>query len=189
MATLVIEWETKMTVVRRKCFISYHHADQAAVNQFVRDFDHDHDCFIARGLGEEMPGDVINSTDTDYVMSKIRERFLGGSSVTIILMGGCTWARRYVDWEIQSSLRRGEYTTPNGLLGIKLPSCGSFPQRFTDNLSNDWPKVDCYARHIDYPTSTLSLVEAIEAAYQRRTSHAHLIVNRRDSMFNNKQCS
>lgn len=65
-----------MAVVRRKCFISYHHADQQAVNQFVRDFDHEHDSFIARGLGEEMPGDIIQSTNTDYIMRRIRERFL-----------------------------------------------------------------------------------------------------------------
>ena len=32
-------------------------------------------------------------------------------------------SRRYVDWEIKTSLRRGSYT-PNGLLGIILPSQG-----------------------------------------------------------------
>jgi MTH538 TIR-like domain (DUF1863) len=157
-------------MVRRKCFISYHHADQTVVNQFINDFDHNHDCFIARGLGEEMPGDVINSSNTDYVMSKIRERFLGGSTVTIVFMGRCTWARRYVDWE------------------IKLPSFGGFPSRFNDNLSTDWPKIDCYARHMDYPSSTQDLMEAIEAAYQRRVTHAHLIVNPRDRMVYNRSC-
>lgn len=65
-----------MATVRRKCFISYHHADQDAVNRFIRDFDHDADCFIARGLGEEMSPDIIQSTDTSYVMRRIRERFL-----------------------------------------------------------------------------------------------------------------
>lgn len=177
-----------MAIVRRKCFISYHHADQDAVNAFVRRFDHEHDSFIARGLGEEMPGDVINSTNTDYVMAKIRERFLSDSTVTIVLLGRCTWARRYVDWEIQSSLRRGEHTVPNGLLGIKLPSFTSFPQRFHDNLSSDWPRIDCYARHMDYPGSTEELVSGIEAAYQRRTTHAHLIVNPRERMGYNRQC-
>ena len=177
-----------MAVVRRKCFISYHHADQEAVNSFVRRFDHERDSFIARGLGEEMPGDVIDSTNTDYVMAKIRERFLSNSTVTIVLLGRCTWARRYVDWEIQSSLRRGETTVPNGLLGIKLPSFASFPQRFHGNLSSDWPRVDCYARHMNYPASTEDLVAAIEAAYQRRTTHAHLIVNPQERMAYNRQC-
>lgn len=177
-----------MAIVRRKCFISYHHADQDAVNAFVRRFDHEFDSFIARGLGEEMPGDVINSTNTDYVMAKIRERFLSDSTVTIVLLGRCTWARRYVDWEIQSSLRRGEHMIPNGLLGIKLPGFTSFPQRFQDNLSSDWPRLDCYARHMEYPVSTEDLVSGIEAAYKRRTTHAHLIVNPRDRMGYNRQC-
>jgi len=178
-----------VATVRRKCFISYHHADQEAVNQFVRDFDHARDCFIARGLGEEMPGDIINSSNTDYVMSKIRERFLADSTVTIVLIGRCTWARRYVDWEIQSSLRRGQYSTPNGLLGIKLPSfSGNFPDRFNKNLSSDFPRIDCYARHMEYPSTTATLVNAIEAAYQRRTTHQNLIVNPRERMSYNRQC-
>ena len=177
-----------MAVIRRKCFISYHHADQAAVNQFVRDFDHIDNSLIARGLGTEMPGDVINSNNTDYVMAKIRERFLSDSTVTIVLMGRCTWARRYVDWEIQSSLRQGVYSTPNGLLGIKLPSFSSFPPRFLNNLSSDWPNVDCYARHMDYPSSTADLVAAIERAFEHRTTHAKLIKNSRDRMLYNRQC-
>ena len=177
-----------MATVRRKCFISYHHADQDAVNKFVSDFDHERDTFIARGLGEEMPGDIIQSTNTDYIMRRIRERFLSDSTVTIVLLGRCTWARRYVDWELQASLRRGEFSTPNGLLGIKLPTFTNFPNRFHQNLSSDWPAVDCYARHMTYPANTASLVEAIEAAYQRRTSHAHLIKNPRERMTNNRQC-
>lgn len=177
-----------MATVRRKCFISYHHADQAYVDQFVRDFQHDYGCFIARGLGAEMPGDVIQSTNTKYVMAKIRERFLSDSTVTIVLMGRCTWARRYVDWEIQSSLRQGQYTSPNGLLGIKLPTFGGFPPRLDANLSSNWPAVDCYARHIDYPNGTQLLVDAIEAAFSRRQTHARLIVNHRERMHNSRPC-
>ncbi len=66
--------------------------------------------------------DFINSTDTDYVMKCIRENYLSDSTVTIVLIGSCTHSRRYVDWEIKSSLRQGQYTTPNGLIGILLPS-------------------------------------------------------------------
>jgi len=178
-----------MSQIRRKCFISYHHEDQFAVDRFVGDFDHSHDCFIARGLGTEMPGDVINSWDTGYVMRRIRERFLSDSTVTIVLMGRCTWARRYVDWELQASLRKGDFTTPNGLIGIKLPTFGGFPNRFHLNLSDNWPAKDCYARHYEYPSSTFQLEDMIEKAYQRRTTHAHLINNPRDRMSNNRSCS
>lgn len=179
-----------MAIVRRKCFISYYHADREEMNDFVSDFDHADDCFIARGLGQEMTDDIIDSANPDYVMSQIRKRFLSDSTVTIVLIGACTWSRRYVDWEIQSSLRRGQSITTNGLLGVKLPSYSEgtkFPPRFNDNLRHKG-QTDCYARHMTYPSSTQALVDAIEAAYNRRTTHDHLIVNSKDRMGYNRKC-
>lgn len=184
-----------MAIVRRKCFVSYHHADQNEVNQFILDFDHQRDTFIARGLGQEMTPDIINSTDTDYVMRRIRELFLRDSSVTIVMLGRCTWARRYVDWEIQASLRHGQTAIPNGLLAIKLPSFpenGHFPERLDANLTSEADRQAGmhyrYAAHMQYPQSSQALADAIEAAYQRRTTHAANIVNQRDRFSYNKQC-
>lgn len=180
-----------MANVRRKCFISYHHADQTEVDKFVRTFDHNHDIFIARGLGKEMSQDIIDSTNTDYVMRRIRELYLSDSTVTIVMLGKCTWARRYVDWEIQSSLRSGETVTPNGLLGIKLPSFpknGNFPNRLNLNLKQTENQKDCYARWIEYPSSSNVLMNAIEEAFQRRSTHRKWIDNPRDYMKNNRQC-
>lgn len=177
-----------MVRIRRKCFISYHHADQNEVLRFINTFDHNHDLFIYRGLGLSMEDDIINSTNTDYVMSQIRKKYLKDSSVTLLMLGKYTWARRYVDWELQSSLRRGETTTPNGLLAIKLPSFpndGSFPDRLNSNLTGTDA---CFARHIQYPTNTNDLVNAIERAYERRTTHARYIVNSRERMSYNRTC-
>jgi len=75
-----------MANVRRKCFISYHHADQEEVDKFVRTFDHERNIFISL-LGKEMSQDIIDSTDTDYVMRRIRERYLSDSTVTIVMLG------------------------------------------------------------------------------------------------------
>lgn len=174
-------------VSRRKCFISYHHADQNLVDDFIKRFDHKRDIFIARGLGEEMGGDVIQSTNTDYVMRCIRERYLADSSVTIVFLGACTWARKYVDWEIQASLN-STGSPPNGLLGIRLPNFTRFPRRFLINLCYHERKLDCYARHIDYPQAETALSEAIEAAFLRRSTHGHLIENPRERMTNNLPC-
>lgn len=120
-----------MAVVRRKCFISYHHADQEAVNAFVRRFDHEHDSFIARGLGEEMPGDVINSTNTDYVMAKIRERFLSDSTVTIVLLDdapghAATWIGRSSHPCAEVSKR-----FQTDCWGSSSPASPAFPSAFT----------------------------------------------------------
>ncbi|MDP1693441.1 MAG: TIR domain-containing protein [Burkholderiaceae bacterium] len=185
------------TQIQRRCFVSYHHADQAEVDEFIRTFDHAHNLFSARGLGQEMSADIVNSTDTDYVMRAIRERYLKGSSVTMVMLGRCTWSRRYVDWEIQASLRQGPGSPPNGLLGIKLPSfddaAHQFPERFDANLISPARKAagakDCYARHMSYPSSLDALATEIEAAFWRRENQAHLAVNSRDRFANNRACT
>ena len=155
-----------MTKVRHRCFISYHHKDQDEVDEFIQTFDHDRDVFIARGLGEEMSQDIIESDDTLYVMKRIRELYLRDSTVTLVMMGKCTGARRYVDWELQASLRSGETITPNGLLGIKLPSYpkkgGTFPNRLNLNLKQSDDQEDCYARRVEYPVRTDTIANAID---------------------------
>lgn len=171
---------------RRKCFISYHHADEPLVRNFVQTFDHQHDVFIVRRLGE-MPDDLVNSADTDYVMGRIRGDYIKDSTVTIVLAGQCTWGRRYVDWEIQSSLRSGDTITPNGLLGIKLPTFTKFPDRFELNLKHP-NEEDSYAGWIGYPQTLDALERAIDWAFQRRTTHRKYIRNSRDRMGYNRQC-
>ena len=179
-----------MSPVRHKVFISYHHDDQEEVEEFIETFDRERKVFIARALGVGMADDVINSNDTDYVMRRIRELYLKDSTVTIVLIGKCTWARRYVDWEIQASLRHGEIVTPNGLLGIKLPSYKSngYPNRLNLNLKQDGQPEDCYARVINYPARKDTLAKWIEDAFQARTTRADLIVNPRSRFKYNRSC-
>lgn len=169
---------------RRKCFISYSSADRTDVDQFLESF---HDALIPKVIGVTDSDDFINSSDSDYVMSKIREKYLGDSTVTICLIGNCTHSRRYIDWELKSTLRRGSYT-PNGMLGILLPSMGNqghLPPRFKDN----WDKTDSkYALYKSYPDSVATLKAWIEKAYDRRSSRANLIVNSRDMFKYNHKC-
>lgn len=177
--------------VRHKVFISYHHKDQDEVDNFINTFDHDRDVFIARALGGgDMDDTIVNSNDTDYVMSRIRQLYLRDSTVTAVLIGKCTWARRYVDWEIQSSLRRGETVTPNGLIGIVLPSVGDNPKapnRLEINLKGK-DSNEGYARWYWYPKRSDSLANWINDAFQARTSRANLIENPRDRFSNNRTC-
>lgn len=171
--------------LRRKCFISYYSGDRLAVDRFLADFG---DVFIPKVIGVTDADDFINSSDTDYVMSRLRERYLGDSTVTICLFGDCTHSRRYVDWELKTSLRRGTYT-PNGLLGIVLPALGNrahLPPRFRDNWNANQ---DSYAVYNSYPTSKTQLRDWIESAFQRRTSHAHLINNSQEMFRYNRNCS
>jgi hypothetical protein len=140
-----------------------------------------------------MTQDIIGSDDTDYVMKRVRELYLRRSTVTLVMLGKCTWARKYIDWEIQSSLRSGETVTPNGLLGVKLPSYpsrgGQCPHRLQLNLGQSDDQEDCYARLIEYPSRKDTLANAIDAAFDRRQSHAKWIKNPRDRFKNNRPCS
>lgn len=70
-----------MSKIRRKVFISYHHEDQEEVNQFVKTFDDERDVFISRGLGLGMADDIVKSSDTDYVMRRIRELYYNGPKI------------------------------------------------------------------------------------------------------------
>jgi len=181
-----------MSETRHKVFISYHQDDQEEVDQFVETFDHERKVFIARSLGVGMDQNIIDSNDTDYVMSRIRALYLKDSTVTIVLMGKCTWARRYVDWEIQGSLRHGETVTPNGLLGIKLPSYpkrgGQFPNRLNLNLKQSDEQENCYARRMEYPPRKETLTNAIDEAYNRRFTHTKWINNPRERFSYNRTC-
>lgn len=168
------------TRTRRKCFISYHHADQGEVEQFIQQFDHDQNVFIARGIGASMPGDIINSADDDYIKSKIRASYLRDTTVTVVLVGRDTWRRKFVDWEVAASLRKTPTSLPSGLLAITLPSAAGYagrqlPERVADNVDGEHG----YARWWKYPESTLDLAQVIDTAYELRTSCADLRDNTR----------
>lgn len=165
---------------RHKTFISYHHADEDEVSAFVDTFDHDHDVLISRGIGASMAGDVIESTNADYIKRRIRELYLRDSTVTLVMVGINTWGRRFVDWEVAASLRNTSTTSRNGLVAITLPSVANLsgrkpPERVSDNVDGD----EGYARWMKYPTSASSLAGMIDDAYTRRSTHAELVDNSR----------
>ena len=65
---------SQASVARRKCFVSYFRADTTKVDTFVSNFK---DVFIPRVIGVTDGDDFIDSDDSDYVMSKIREKYWG----------------------------------------------------------------------------------------------------------------
>ncbi len=165
--------------VRHKCFLSYHHADQSAVDTFIGKFE---GAFIRRGI--QMEEDIIDSDNTDYVMQRIRTLYLQDSTVTIVLIGKCTWARRFVDWEVQASLRKSrEGPPPNGLLAIQLwETYKTLPNRVNLNADSG------YAKFYKYPSSTTRLATIVDEAFDARTDKAHLIENPRERFRNNRPC-
>lgn len=165
---------------RRKCFISYHQADLPLVDRFIARFGRHN--FIKRGI--TLPEEVIGSSDTAYVMRRVRQLYLRDSTVTIVLIGPCTWSRRFVDWEIQASLRRSANGHPNGLIGILLDPRihPRLPPRLAANRASG------YARYHYYPKNVATLESWIEDAYLARVTRRAKIVNPRERYKYNRSC-
>jgi hypothetical protein len=180
---------------KRKVFVSYHHGDELEARKFVSDFAGPSGVFTHRALGLSFTDDLIDSTNPEYVMRRIREDYLGDSTVTIVLIGTCTHSRRFVDWEIKASLQQGT-ALPNGLIGILLPSATpgllrarypELPPRFNDNLAQHG--LPGYAQFQNYPTNTQQVREWIEVAFDSRSRQAQYISNGREMMRYNSRCA
>jgi len=174
--------------VKRRVFISHYKGDSGEVEAFIQYFANEQGVFTPYVLGANGNDDFIDSANTDYVMTQIRKKYLLDTTVTIVLVGNCTHSRRYIDWEIKSSLRQGEYA-PNGLMGIILPSKGKYAH-LPPRLEANWVSghSNCFARYWSYPSSAYKLGELIEDAYSARKTRAHLIKNSQSMMKRNSRC-
>ena len=193
-----------LTPPKRQVFISSFHADRSEVDSFIYRWCTLEGVFTPKALGAFHNDDFIDSDNPEYVMSEIRRKYLLDSSVTILLVGKCTHSRRYMDWELKTSLRRGA-NTPNGLLAYVLPSAmppessvfgpiawdqrawPSLPDRFAANW-NYYKPHECYARYSVMPSSGAELRQNIENAVSDRTNRAHLIQNDATMMKYNGKC-
>ena len=127
---------------RHKVFVSFHHdEDQAYKDLFVLMMGDD---IVDKSVED---GDIDDRLPTERMRQKIRDDFIADATVTIVLIGPCTWQRKYVDWEIGSSLRDTKLNSRCGLLGILLPNHSDFrkrtytshliPPRLADNCKGD----------------------------------------------------
>jgi hypothetical protein len=121
--------------VKHKVFVSYHHAlDQDYYDDFSTRFHDTYESIHDHSLDNE-----IDSGNNDYVMRKIREEYLTGTSCTLVLIGPETYIRKYIDWEIKATLDK-----QHALIGIYLPTakrsdCDTkiiVPGRLNDNIAS-----------------------------------------------------
>lgn len=107
----------QMQAPRHRVFISFHHDDQEYKDWFVQMMGDD---IVDESVGD---GDMNDrNVRTDVIRQRIRDNFIRDATVTIVLIGPCTWQRKHVDWEIGSSLRKTSRNPRCGLLGILLPN-------------------------------------------------------------------
>ena len=107
---------------RRKVFVSYHHRDdQEYKDRFVRMMS----VYIVDKSVDT--GDIIDQDlPVDEVRRRIRDEYIADATVTVVLIGRCTWQRKHVDWEISASLIDTPHNDRCGLLGIRLPTHTDF---------------------------------------------------------------
>lgn len=112
---------------KHKVFVSYHHDnDQAYRDEFESILT---DISVIKSV---QMGDINENLKTDTIRQKIRDEYLKDSTVTVVLIGEETWKRKFVDWEIGSSLRHTQYNPRSGLLGIILPT---YPRKSIDKYN------------------------------------------------------
>ncbi len=158
-------------IPRHKVFLSFHEQDIKDKERFVRMMGNR---IVDRSV------DTGNIDDTDLkvatVRQKIRDDYIADATVTIVLIGRCTWQRKHVDWEIGSSIRKTKKNPRCGLVGILLPNHPDhgkpafdhrlIPPRLWDNCQGDDP----YAAIYDWPKpwSPAQIAQWIDRAFVRR---------------------
>jgi len=145
--------------IKRKVFVSYYHrGDQAWFDYFTGLFSDTLDIFYDNSLDGR-----IRSDDAEYVNRQIREEYIVGSSITIVLCGADTWKRKYVDWEIRSTLH-----CKHALLGICItgtPAQANGTIRVSDRYYDNY--LSGYAQWMNWPSDGAMLKLGIDAALVR----------------------
>ena len=159
-----------------KVFISYYHDDdQKYKDRLVQALD-------SKAIDKSVsPGDIHDENlPLDEIRRRIRDNHIADATVTIVLIGPCTWQRKHVDWEISASIIDRRNNQRCGLLGLLLPTHPDYqkrpadrnprliPQRLARNINGNDPFAVIY----DWPNNGLSkkVLPKIHKAYLRRNN-------------------
>lgn len=105
--------------MKHKVFISYHHRNDQLYKDLLIQKNIENEIFIDSSVDT---GEISDSLTDEEIRVKIRDEYLIDSSVTILLAGTETKARKHIDWEIYSSMYDGKVNKKSGILVINLPS-------------------------------------------------------------------
>ena len=138
--------------IKRSIFVSYHHhGDRAYSDEFTRLFADTYDV-----VQDNSPEREIDSDDSEYVLRRLREEHITGSSCTVVLCGAGTPQRKFVDWEIKATLDK-----EHGLIAVQLPTNQQFlvPNRLFDNTQSGYAVWISWAKLTANPEGLPTLVE------------------------------
>lgn len=158
-------------IPRHQVFVSFHEEDMIYKGRFVIGM---RNRIVDRSVDTGSIDDTNLKVET--IRNKIRDEYIRDATVTVVLIGPCTWQRKHVDWEIGGSLRSTKRNRRCGLVGILLPNHPDFgkrrrnlkrvPPRLADNVRGDDP----YARIYDWPDpwAPARVADWIHRAFVRR---------------------
>ena len=157
-----------------KVFISYYHeGDQEYKDRLVQALD-------SKAVDKSVsPGDIHDENlPLDEIRRRIRDDHIADATVTIVLIGPCTWQRKHVDWEISASLIHRRNNPRCGLIGLLLPTHFDYrkpveernPRQIPPRLARNVGGNDPFAVIYDWPKNGLSkkLLPRIHKAFLRR---------------------
>ena len=160
---------------RHRVFVSYYHAeDQDYRERFEGLFSDIYDIYVSESVGMD---EIDPDLKPERIYQIIRDKYLRDSTVTVVLIGAHTWQRKFVDWEIYSSVRETSNNPRSGLLGIILPTYPrpqgeptkynryTIPPRLHDNIECDFAKIYNWS---DDPDTTQAW---IHHAFKRRNEN------------------
>lgn len=102
-----------------RVFISYHHANDQWYKDTLVKFGKEYKIFDDYSVDT---GDISDDLTTEQIRETIRDEYLRDSTVTILLVGTETKHRKYVDWELYSSMYDGKINKKSGIIVVQLPS-------------------------------------------------------------------
>ena len=153
---------------RHKVFVSFHTEDQVYKERFVKMLNNH---IVDKSVGD---GDIDKNLHPDESRRQIRDDFIADATVTVVLVGCCTWQRMHVDWEIGASLMNTKYNDRCGLLCILLPTHPDhgkktytpslIPPRLAYNLGSE----NSFAIIGDWTRNKAKLTGWIDEAFRRR---------------------
>ncbi|MEL6536072.1 MAG: TIR domain-containing protein [Bacteroidota bacterium] len=183
---------------RHKTFVSFNHGDETDPNRgevwkdrFVEMMTEYSQGMVDKSVWD---GDIDTNLSTDEIRRRIREDYLADSTVTVVLIGPCTWARKHVDWEISATLRDTQHNPRSGLLGILLPTHSDYntgyfnpnliPRRLVENVGSD---ID-FAKVYDWSDDPNQVQDWIHIAFERRNQEPSPTYPTKDLFKNNRPC-
>ncbi len=163
--------------IKHKIFVSYHHGlDQNYYTAFSSAFHDTHEVVYDNSLER-----ALDSEDTTYVMRRIRENHIHGTSCTFVLVGAQTFNRKYVDWEIYATLEK-----QHALIGVYLPTAQRneknqivVPGRLHDNVASG------YATWLSWNQATLNASKLQDYIAEAKLRRKQLIDNSRERRLRN----